>query len=71
MMVEGPKRDEENASVGEIEIERIPTCVIEARSKGLVPVFDYLLTPKIQQTRCTSFVSVFIYLFLEIQLLLA
>ncbi|KAG2682139.1 hypothetical protein I3760_11G177800 [Carya illinoinensis] len=51
MMVEGPKRDDENASGGEIEIERIPTCVIEARSKGLVPVFDYLSTPKIQQTR--------------------
>ncbi|KAF5478822.1 hypothetical protein F2P56_005352 [Juglans regia] len=51
MMVGGPKRDEENASGGEIEIERIPTCVIEARSKGLVPVFDYLSTPKIQQTR--------------------
>ena len=47
--------NEENASRGEIEIERIPTRMIEARSKDLVPVFDYLQTPKIQQTRFTRF----------------
>ncbi|KAM4103014.1 hypothetical protein ACJW30_06G047100 [Castanea mollissima] len=51
MLVEGTKMNEENASRGEIEIERIPTRMIEARSKDLVPVFDYLQTPKIQQTR--------------------
>lgn len=51
MTVEATQIDETNASWGEIEIERIPTRMIEARSKGLVPVFDYLSTPKIQQTR--------------------
>ena len=52
-MMEGTKINEENA--GEIEIERIPTRMIEARSKGLVPVVDYLQTPKIKQTRFTKF----------------
>lgn len=42
---------EEAASSGEFEIERIPTCVIEARSKDLVPIFDYFQTPKLQQAR--------------------
>jgi hypothetical protein len=51
MMVEATKMDETNFSWGEIEIERIPARMIEARSKGLVPVFDYLPIPKIQQTR--------------------
>ncbi|GMY31491.1 autophagy-related protein 18f-like isoform X1 [Fagus crenata] len=51
-MMEGTKINEENA--GEIEIERIPTRMIEARSKGLVPVVDYLQTSKIQQTRFTN-----------------
>ncbi|XP_062168619.1 autophagy-related protein 18f [Alnus glutinosa] len=51
MMVEATKMDESNASWGEIEIERIPARMIEARSKGLVPAFDYLPIPKIQQTR--------------------
>jgi hypothetical protein len=51
MMVEATKMDETNASWGEIEIERIPARIIEARSKGLVPAFDYLPIPKIQQTR--------------------
>ena len=55
MLMEGTKMNEENASRGEIEIERIPTRMIEARSKDLVPVFDYLQTPKIQQTRFTRF----------------
>lgn len=43
--------DEEAASGGEFEIERIPTCMIEARSKDLVPIFDYVQNPKSQQTR--------------------
>lgn len=60
MMVEGSKMDEENVSGGEFETERIPTHTIEARSKGLFPAFEYLPTPKIQQTRCTNFVSPYI-----------
>lgn len=48
---------EENASVGEIEIERIPTRMIEARSKDLVPLFDYLHAPKFQQIRCADSAS--------------
>ncbi|XP_043705024.1 autophagy-related protein 18f-like isoform X2 [Telopea speciosissima] len=51
MVMDGMKTVGENASGGEIEIERIPTRMIEARSKDFVPVFDYLQTPKIQQTR--------------------
>jgi len=43
--------DEEAALGGEFEIERIPTRVIEARSKNLVPIVDYIQTPKSQQTR--------------------
>ncbi|EEF39532.1 breast carcinoma amplified sequence, putative [Ricinus communis] len=41
MMTEGIKMDGENAMLGEIEVERLPTRTIEARSKDLVPVFDY------------------------------
>ena len=46
---------------GEIEIEKIPTCTIEARTKNLVPVFGYLVNPKSQPSRysiqlsCCSF----------------
>ncbi|MCI33737.1 autophagy-related protein 18f-like, partial [Trifolium medium] len=43
--------DEEDASGGEFEIERIPTSMIEARPKDLVPIFNYMQTPKFQQTR--------------------
>ncbi|CAL5335780.1 unnamed protein product [Camellia sinensis] len=43
--------DGEGAPGWEIEIERIPTCMIEARSKNLVPVFESLPTPKFQQAR--------------------
>ena len=43
--------DPETASGGEVEIERIPTRIIEGRSKGLVPVFDFLQTTKYQKTR--------------------
>lgn len=42
MMAEGIKMEEETAVQGEVEVERIPTRTIEARSKDLVPVFDYL-----------------------------
>ena len=43
--------NEEAASGGEFEIEKIPTRMIEARSKDLIPIFDYIQTPKVQQTR--------------------
>ncbi|KAF8391481.1 hypothetical protein HHK36_023786 [Tetracentron sinense] len=51
MMMDGIKTEEGNAFGGEIEIEGIPTRTIEARSKDLVPVFDYIQTPKFQQSR--------------------
>ncbi|XP_050139799.1 autophagy-related protein 18f-like isoform X2 [Malus sylvestris] len=54
MIMEGVKMDDETTSGGEIEIERIPTRMIEARSKDLVPVFEYLQTPIFQQTRVAS-----------------
>ena len=43
--------DEEAASGGEFEIDKIPTRVIQARSKDLVPIFDYIQTSKFQQIR--------------------
>ncbi|XVF04001.1 hypothetical protein REPUB_Repub05bG0042700 [Reevesia pubescens] len=54
MVMEGMKMAEENGFSGEIEIERFPTRMIEARSKNLVPVFDYLQTPKFQQARIAT-----------------
>ncbi|KAE9459206.1 hypothetical protein C3L33_08893, partial [Rhododendron williamsianum] len=51
MTIDGIKIDGEPTSGGEIEIERIPTCMIEARSKDLVPIYEYLHTPKFQQAR--------------------
>ncbi|KAK7272451.1 hypothetical protein RJT34_29056 [Clitoria ternatea] len=42
---------EEVTSGGEFEIERISTCMVKARAKDLVPIFDYIQTPKLQQTR--------------------
>ncbi|KAF2285834.1 hypothetical protein GH714_008317 [Hevea brasiliensis] len=42
MTAEEIKMDRETALGGEIDVERIPTRMIEARSKDLVPVFDYL-----------------------------
>ncbi|KAL6975320.1 hypothetical protein U1Q18_024115 [Sarracenia purpurea var. burkii] len=39
---------------GEIEIERIPTRTIEARSKDLVPIFEYLQAPRFQHTRTSA-----------------
>ncbi|KAI8557648.1 hypothetical protein RHMOL_Rhmol04G0026400 [Rhododendron molle] len=49
MTIDGIKIDGEATSGGEIEIERIPTRMIEARSKDLVPIVEYLHTPKFQQ----------------------
>ncbi|XP_057950223.1 autophagy-related protein 18f [Malania oleifera] len=51
MMIDDVEMVEDNALRGEIEIEKIPTRMIEARSKDLVPVFDHLQTPKFQQAR--------------------
>ncbi|XP_065862256.1 autophagy-related protein 18f isoform X2 [Euphorbia lathyris] len=42
MMTEGIQVDGGSPMLGEVEVERIPTRTIEARSKDLVPVFDYL-----------------------------
>ena len=49
----------EIGSGGEVEIERIPTHTIEARSKHLVPVFDYLQTSKYQKTRYAEVAHIF------------
>ncbi|KAI4390106.1 hypothetical protein MLD38_002254 [Melastoma candidum] len=46
--------DEGNSFRGEIEIERIPTRMVAARSRDLVPVFDYLQTFKNQSPRVTN-----------------
>ncbi|XP_011097925.1 autophagy-related protein 18f [Sesamum indicum] len=54
MLTDGFNIKEEGACGGEIEIERVPTRMLEARSRGLVPVFDYLQTPKSQQGRITD-----------------
>lgn len=51
----------ENALRGEIEVERFQTRMIEARLKDLVPVFDYLQTPKFQKPRCAEIL--FVHLF--------
>lgn len=42
-------------ALGEEEIERFPTRVIEVRSKDLVPIFDYLQAPKFQNGRFVLF----------------
>lgn len=51
MMSEAIKLENQNDSQGELEIERIPVRMIEARSKDLVPVFNYVQSPKFQQSR--------------------
>ncbi|KAF9589033.1 hypothetical protein IFM89_018295 [Coptis chinensis] len=48
---------EGESSGGETEIERFPIRVIEARSKDLVPVCDYLQTHNLQQSRGSTFES--------------
>ncbi|XP_047340803.1 autophagy-related protein 18f isoform X2 [Impatiens glandulifera] len=37
--------DDDDVPLGEIEIERIPFCTIEVRSKDLIPVLDYINQP--------------------------
>ncbi|XP_042041791.1 autophagy-related protein 18f-like isoform X1 [Salvia splendens] len=39
---------------GEIEIERFPVRMLEARSKDLVPIIDYLQNPKFQRERVST-----------------
>ncbi|XP_062077818.1 autophagy-related protein 18f [Humulus lupulus] len=51
MVMEDINMDKEIALGGEIEIERFPTRTFEARSKDLVPVFDYFQTIKYQKMR--------------------
>ncbi|KAI3410625.1 BCAS3 domain-containing protein [Psidium guajava] len=57
MLAEDVKSDEENASEGENEMEKISTHIIEARSKDLVPVFDYLQMSKNQHARMVNLSS--------------
>lgn len=64
MTVDGINIHGEATSGGEIEIERIPTRMIEARSKDLVPIIEYLQTPKFQQARYAIHVCFFfVFLF--------
>uniref|UniRef100_A0A1D1Z9A3 Breast carcinoma-amplified sequence 3 n=1 Tax=Anthurium amnicola TaxID=1678845 RepID=A0A1D1Z9A3_9ARAE len=57
MMGDNIKMDAVSLSGGETEVERIPTRTIEARSKDLIPVFDYLQMPRFQQPRANSLCS--------------
>lgn len=41
--------EESNGGGGEMEIEGIQTRTVEARTRGLVPVWGYLQSPKPQQ----------------------
>ncbi|XP_072956424.1 autophagy-related protein 18f-like isoform X1 [Typha angustifolia] len=40
---------------GEVEIERIPSRMVEAKSKNLIPVFDYIQTSRFQQASVNTF----------------
>lgn len=55
LMAEGLNMDDVGPAGGEIEVERIPVRTIEARSKELVPVFDFQV-PKFLQGRYVTFV---------------
>ncbi|KAG8365036.1 hypothetical protein BUALT_Bualt18G0061200 [Buddleja alternifolia] len=54
MLTDGFNIDEEGGAPGEIEIEGVTLRTLEARSKDLIPVFDYLQTPKSQQGRTSD-----------------
>lgn len=55
-----------SSSNGEIEIERIPTRTVEARSTDLKPAFDYLHMPRYQQPRCDfSFMNLILHAMLK------
>ncbi|CAN6968830.1 unnamed protein product [Brassica oleracea var. botrytis] len=49
--------EESNGGGGEMEIEGIQTRTVEARTRGLVPVWGYLQSPKPQQVMRESFQS--------------
>ncbi|KAJ6819617.1 autophagy-related protein 18f-like isoform X1 [Iris pallida] len=51
LMDESIRGENSDGTGGEIEIERIPTRTVEARSKELIPVSDYLHSPRLQQSR--------------------
>ncbi|MBA0771039.1 hypothetical protein Gotri_019569 [Gossypium trilobum] len=51
MVMDDINMADENAFVGEIEIEMLLTRMIGTRKKSLVPVFDYLQSFKFQQAR--------------------
>lgn len=51
MKYENSKSDIGGDSGGEIEMEKISTWPVEARSKDLVPVFDYYQAPRFPQSR--------------------
>lgn len=55
MVIDGVQiGDRTTSGGGEIDIERIPTRMIEARSKDLVPVFDYLQGTKFGHARVSN-----------------
>ncbi|KAF8116883.1 hypothetical protein N665_0014s0143 [Sinapis alba] len=49
--------EESNGGGGEMEVEGIQTRTVEARTRGLVPVWGYLQSPKPQQVMRKSFQS--------------
>ncbi|OVA11168.1 WD40 repeat [Macleaya cordata] len=51
IMMDELQTKDESALGGETEIESIPTRMIAARSKDLIPVYDYLQTQKLQHSR--------------------
>ncbi|KAL0353589.1 UNVERIFIED_CONTAM: Autophagy-related protein 18f [Sesamum angustifolium] len=54
MLIDDSIMDKEGACNGETEIERVPIHMLEARSKDLVPVFDYIYAPKYQRGRTSA-----------------
>ncbi|XP_068668879.1 autophagy-related protein 18f-like isoform X2 [Aristolochia californica] len=56
MMMDDDKICHEDGKGGEVEIEKLRTRVVEARTKDLVPVFDHTQTPKFQQSRSGALV---------------
>ncbi|KAG9454210.1 hypothetical protein H6P81_007114 [Aristolochia fimbriata] len=51
MMMDDDKSWNDVENTGEVEIEKLQTRVVEARTKDLIPVFDYVETPKLQESR--------------------
>ena len=64
-MMDGNTITDDNSDMGgEIEIERIPTRTIEARSKELMPVFDCLQSSRFGHSRFILTLQIFAYYFL-------